>query len=167
MNMFQRQKQFAQLTLLHMHRKQPALPAGGTAEAAGASSSSPLSRWEGVFPVVNTNTFGSSKASVASFATSFQIHMANETLRAAGNEQATHLGHQHPPLGGDHSVVRLGGFPELRDVLAARGQLLVFHRWCQHLRQPERACTCTWKRRYGKRWTRAGSGSTWRSRAWA
>ena len=88
MNMFPRQKQFAQLTLLRVHLKQPALLAGGTAKAAGASSSSPLSGWEGAFPerpvaVVNTITFGSGKTSAASFATSFQINQANETLRAA------------------------------------------------------------------------------------
>jgi hypothetical protein len=170
MSMFPRPKQFAQPTLLRVHRKQPALLAGGTAKAAGASSCSPLSGLEGAFPerpgaVVNTSTFGRAETSVASFATSFQIHMANETLRAAGTELAPLRGHLHPSLGGHHSGVRLGGFLELRDVLAARGQLLVFHRCCPHVRsynahQQQRVRT----RRSGKRKTTMGS--TWRSRAW-
>ena len=167
MNMFPRQKQFAQVTLLRVHRKQPALLPGGTAKAAGASSSSPLSGREGVLPerpvaVVNTNTFGSGKTSVASFPTSFQIRPKRPCARWAPSKQ---------PISGIYilpSVETILSFASAAcqsyvTWLAASEKLLVFHLWCQHLRQPEPACTCTPRRRCGKSGTRTGSGSTWRS----
>eukprot|EP00750_Incisomonas_marina_P016908 INCI19646.1.p1 GENE.INCI19646.1~~INCI19646.1.p1 ORF type:complete len:1178 (+),score=300.97 INCI19646.1:78-3536(+) len=77
--------------------------------------------------VVNTNTFGGGKTSVASFATAYQIHEANKALRHTG-----------------HRVVGVYILPSLDTILsfasaasqhyvtwlAQRDLFTVFHKWC-------------------------------------
>jgi hypothetical protein len=90
--------------------------------------------------VVNTNTFGGGKTSVASFATAYQIHDANVALRNT-----------------NHRIVGVYILPSLDTILsfasassqhyvtwlAQRGSFMVFHKWCPWVktgnrRQPER-----------------------------